>query len=331
MLPKGNEDVAYSAMMTAYKAHGSNVESLEVFGLMQRAGVEPDNIVPLVCAAKACSNMEAVIDGKLVHCIVTEKKAESNLYAGSALIGMYVKCGSISEACNVFERLPEKNEVTWSSMISAFAEVNDFGLASAYFEGMQKAGIKPNGVTFLAILSACSHAGTLSEGVEHFNSMWEERNLVPMGNHYNCLVDLLGRTGNVVEAEDLLHTMPYCPDAIGCMALLSHCKTHGNVEVGKMCFRNYVHMDLRDASSFSLMTEIYSDCCMAADAEMIEKWRIDARAFKKAGRASICIDREVHTFDVGSLRGHESDLDICRKLGNVHAQLKVNGYFPFLD
>lgn len=328
-LPK-QDAVTYSAMMAVYVEYGDDNKALGIFDLMQEEGMQPDNVMQLVCAVKACSNLAAKHHGKLVHCLVIERGADLNVYAGSALIDMYVKCGDLEEACNVFAKLPKRSEVTWSAMIAAFAHLNNYDLALKYFEDMLREHIKPNGVTFISILSACSHAGMLHEGFCHFKSMWDDHGITPTVDHYNCIVDLLGRAGHLVEAEDLLHAMPFKPNIVGCMALLSHCKTHGNVAVGRQSFHHAVKMDIRDASGYMLLSEIYTDASMWKDANKVRAWRKHARAFKKPGEASIHVGKEVHTF-TGGERSHPSSIDIDAKLAQVGVQLKAKGYFPCLD
>ena len=156
---------------------------------------------------------------------------------------MYAKCGSLQDARTLFNRLPKQDIASWNAMIGGCAQHNDFNFALQCFEEMQVEGLKPNDITFVCLLSASSHAGLVHEGFGHFKLLKEDLGLAPSLDHHNCMVSLLSHAGRINDAEDLLQTMPFGPNVVGWMSLLSHCKSHGNVEQGWRCFDQVVAME----------------------------------------------------------------------------------------
>ncbi|KAH7295957.1 hypothetical protein KP509_26G001100 [Ceratopteris richardii] len=216
-----------NVMMLICINSGDNIHALQILGTLHSKYCDSTNVVALILGVKACLQMKDKDSGKLLHSLITEHGLELNPYACSALMAMYIACGNLDETCNLFERLPRRTTVTWTFMIAIFSELNDYVTALKYFNRMQLEGIRPNDVTYLSILSACSHSGLLFEG-------------------------------HVVEAEDLLHAMPFKPDAIGCTALLSHHRIQGNVSGGTSSLVLSKDLDLIDASCL-VMSQLYKN------------------------------------------------------------------------
>lgn len=226
----------------------------------------------------------------------------------------------------LFDRLPQRNVVTWSAMIAGYAQHSNYNLALHYFEDMQRVGLKPNAVTYLSLLSACSHMHLVKEGCLHLKLMREDHGITPALQHYNSMADLLGRAGCVLEAEDLLESVPFRPDIVGWTSLLGSCSTQGNVKVGRRCF-DRILMEGGCSSAYLLMSNIYTHAGMWEDAEKIEEMRIRANAWKKPAKAFIEIENQVHAFTVGDSSHPQSD-DIYAKLKILHVQMKEQGYRP---
>lgn len=258
---------------------------------------------------------------------VQSKVVELDVNVGSALIDMYSKCGTLEEASILFGRLPERNAVAWSSMVAGFSQCNHYRQALKYFEGMQKEGFKPDDVAFLSLLSTCNHMGLVDEGLHYLKSMREHHHVEPSTEHYNCIIDLLGRTGHLKEAEVLLETMPFQPDIVGLTSLLGHCRTHGNVHLGRRCFQYLVGIDDRNAAGYVMMSNVYSRAGMCEEASRVEKLRKCANAWKKPGKAFVEVDMKVHDFVVGD-NSHPQSLDIDAKLQRLALQMEEQGYLP---
>jgi pentatricopeptide repeat protein len=151
----------------------------------------------------------------------------------SALVDMYAKCGNVKDSLKVFEKMFERNVFSWNAIIVGCAQHGRGIQALKLFGEMLEAGICPDSVTFIGVLSACSHAGLVDEGWHYFNSMSARICITPKVEHYGCMVDLLGRAGHLDEAEDFINKMPVEPDAAVWGALLGACRIHGNMELGE--------------------------------------------------------------------------------------------------
>lgn len=156
----------------------------------------------------------------------------SDLANSNALISMYAKCGDLVEARKVFDKMAERNEITWSAMMAGCGMHGRFKEVFELFDGMVEAGERPDGVTFTTVLAACSHGGLVEKGKEYFEMM-ERFGERPRLQHYTCMVDMLGRIGQVEEAEKLILRMEVEPDEALWMALLGACRTHGKIEVAE--------------------------------------------------------------------------------------------------
>ncbi|KAJ7565675.1 hypothetical protein O6H91_02G070400 [Diphasiastrum complanatum] len=249
--------VSWSTMIAGYAQHGMSQQAFQLFNQMQKHGVKP-NSVTFISMLKVCGNMAALPEGKIIHAEMIESGIEVDVQLGSALIDMYAKCGSLEMALSVFECLAEKNIVSWSSLIAGYAQ-HGLGLqALQIFNRMQQEGIKPDDATFVSVLSACSHASLLDEGISLFQSMSQKFGIFPKMRHYLCMVDLLGRTGNLIKAKSMIEQMPSQPDAVVWLSLLGACYTHGNVELGRHCFESVLKYDPKNSAAYVLMSNIYS-------------------------------------------------------------------------
>lgn len=318
--------VTWTAMIAGYVQHGHGQEALMLFQQMEQDGVEP-NQATFVCILKACSTIAALDQGKLIHECILRNGFESDEIVGSMLVDMYAKCGSIHDACRVFGKLPKWDVIAWSVMIAGYAQHNDYKMALQLFEDMQQEGLQPDVVTFVSLLSACSHVGLMAEGCHVFTSMGEGHGIVPTVDHYNCMVDLLGRTGRLSEAADLLKAFPSLSDNLGWRSLLSHCQTHGDVKIAKSCFDHLVAVNGGGAASYTLMSNIYAHAGMEEDADRIENLRNIANVWKKPAEASIELDNKLHDFFVGD-RSHPQSENIYAKFDRLLTMMKKEGYMP---
>ncbi|KAM7260087.1 hypothetical protein ACFE04_015828 [Oxalis oulophora] len=184
----------------------------------------------LPAVLKSCAQLSALRLGKQVHCAVLVNGYDSDLVNSNALINVYAKCGHISDAKKVFDRMSVRNEVSWSAMIGGYGMIGVFGEVMDMLRKMVEAGVWPDEVTFTVVLAACSHAGKVKVGKELFQMM-VEFGVKPRMEHYTCMVDMLGRAGMVEEAEELIMKMEEKPDEALFRALLGACRIHGKVDV----------------------------------------------------------------------------------------------------
>ena len=247
-----HELVPCNVMMRGYVHHGQFQDALKVFSQIGRPASKPDSVM-FVNLLQACSSTGAHIEGKLVHLFVLDSGCESSLFIGNALIDMYSKCGSIRDALKVFSTLESRDIVSWSAMIAGFSWNGDYDMAFRHLMYMQQDGFKPNEVTFISLFSFCSQIGFVSEASRNMDLMRELYYVQPTMDHYNVMVDALGRAGFLKEADDLIQTVPFAQNLVGWASLLSHCNTHCNTKLGKHSFNHFITFDSTHASGYMHM------------------------------------------------------------------------------
>ncbi|KAI5074378.1 hypothetical protein GOP47_0010339 [Adiantum capillus-veneris] len=313
--------VTWNAMIAGFAKNECGTEAVQSFQEMLQAGLKPDK-VSFIGALNACSGMSALRQGIHIHSSIAAAGLESDNFIISALIDMYNKCGSLEDACFVFKRLPNRDVVTWTAMVAAHVQHSEYGHAFGCFEEMQRTGVKPNDVTFLCILSACSRLGLVSKGCFYLKLMKAEYGIEPALEHYNTLVDLLGHAGVWSAAEDFLETISISANLDGWTTLLGACKSHNYVELGRRCFNTLLRIDPRHAVGHAIMKNLYVSAGMHQEAEEINSSRKCTNLWKKPAKAYIEVDEKVHSFMVGDASHPESDR-ISQKLKSISKQMRI--------
>ncbi|XP_057838577.2 pentatricopeptide repeat-containing protein At1g05750, chloroplastic [Cryptomeria japonica] len=201
----------WTAMIAGYAHNGHCKEAVELYEQMELAGVKPE-LKTFVRVLPACGKLAALEQGKKMHKEIVRRQLESHATVSNALMDMYAKCGSIKEARNIFDNMQHRDGVSWKSIIGGYGMNGCAKEVLNLFEQMQYSGTNPCLVTFVCILHACCHAGLVNEGKKYFDCMTQNYNLTPAMEHYGCMVDLLGRAGNLDEAEDFINKMPIKAD-----------------------------------------------------------------------------------------------------------------------
>ncbi|KAH0915957.1 hypothetical protein HID58_030403, partial [Brassica napus] len=223
--------VVYNAMVEGLSRTGETAKrAVEMYVLMQRAGFHP-NISSFASVIGACSVLTAREVGMQVHGQVMKSGVYTHIKMGSSLLDMYAKCGGIDDARKVFDQMKERNVFSWTSMIDGYGKNGNPEEALELFAKMKEVNIAPNYVTFLGALSACSHSGLVENGYEVFESMQRDYSMRPKMEHYACMVDLMGRAGDLSKALEFVRAMPERPNSDVWAALLSSCRLHGNVDI----------------------------------------------------------------------------------------------------
>ncbi|KAG4118041.1 hypothetical protein ERO13_D12G268350v2 [Gossypium hirsutum] len=243
-MPRRNP-VSWAAMIAGYAQSGYSEEALRLFVDMKRDG-ERLNRSSFASALSTCAHIAALELGMQLHGQL-EAGYESGSFVGNALLLMYCKCGGIEEACSAFEEIMEKDIFSWNTMISGYAIHGFDKEALKILESMKAAGFKPDDTTMVGVLSACSHAGLVDRGVEYFYSMNQDYGITANLQHYNCMVDLLGRAGRLDETQKLIRNMPFEPDAATWGALLGASRIHGNTKLAEMAAEMIFEMETENA------------------------------------------------------------------------------------
>ncbi|XP_030532798.2 LOW QUALITY PROTEIN: pentatricopeptide repeat-containing protein At2g22410, mitochondrial-like [Rhodamnia argentea] len=288
--------VSWSAMIAGYSQNGQPKEALEVFANMREAGLVPVENT-LVCVLSACGQLGRLEVGCWIHSeYILSKKILVSVILGNALIDMYAKCGCIDAATEVFVKMTEKDLVSWNSMITGFAAHGHAEEALELFHHLESTGFRPDKVTFLGVLSACSHAGLLREGQEYFKDMEREFGIAPQIEHYACMVDLYGRNGLLKEAYELITTMPMVPNEATWGALLSACRTYGNVNLGMAVAEKLLELNPEDSGIYSLMANIFARGKEWSNMRMVKSMMRERSVKKTPGHSLIEVEGKFHEF-----------------------------------
>ncbi|GLT82719.1 hypothetical protein SLE2022_010770 [Rubroshorea leprosula] len=324
--------VAWTAMVTGFAQNAQPREALEFFERMQNAGVKVDDVT-LVGVISACAQLGAAKYANWVREVAENSGfvPAKNVVIGSALIDMYSKCGSLEDACKVFEAMEERNVFSYSSMLAGFAVHGRPHDALRLFNEMLDTGTKPNRVTFIGVLTACSHAGMAEEGRQIFASMEERFGVPPSADHYVCMVDLLGRVGQLEEALHLAETMPLEPNAGVWGALLGACRIHGNPDIAEIAASHLFKLEPNAIGNYVLLSNIYASARRWDDASRIRKL-MRAKGLRKNPACSWLEAKKgvVYEFFAGDLTHPESS-KIMQVLEDLLDRLKINGYRPHLS
>ncbi|KAI3425530.1 uncharacterized protein J3R85_010278, partial [Psidium guajava] len=308
--------VSWSAMIAGYSQNGQPKEALEVFVNMREAGLIPVENT-LVCVLSACGQLGCLEVGCWIHNeYILSKKIQFSVILGNALIDMYAKCGCIDAAAAVFEKMTEKDLVSWNSMITGFAAHGHAEEALELFHHLESTGFRPDKVTFLGVLSACSHAGLLSDGQEYFKDMEREFGIAPQIEHYACMVDLYGRNGLLKEAYELITTMPMVPNEATWGALLSACRTYGNVKLGRAVADKLLELNPEDSGIYSLMASIFARGKEWSNMRMVKSMMRERSVRKTPGHSLIEVEGKFHEFLAADGSYLQSE-EICLILNHI--------------
>lgn len=229
-----NRDVMiWTAMLSAYAQDNCIDQAFNLFDQMRTSGVRPTKVT-IVSLLSLCAVAGALDLGKWVHSYIDKERMEVDCILNTALVDMYAKCGDINAAGRLFIEAISRDICIWNAIITGFAMHGYGEEALDIFAEMERQGVKPNDITFIGLLHACSHAGLVTEGKKLFEKMVHTFGLVPQIEHYGCMVDLLGRAGLLDEAHEMIKSMPIKPNTIVWGALVAACRLHKNPQLGEL-------------------------------------------------------------------------------------------------
>ncbi|KAH7289642.1 hypothetical protein KP509_30G012500 [Ceratopteris richardii] len=242
-------------MIGCYVHHRQFQEAFDLFWKMQAENLQL-NEGAYVTILKACAQTGALDQGLKVHKLIRKTGFLSTILVESALIDMYCKCGSVKRARRVFDHMAQHDAISWTSMLTGYAQHGYGAEALEITNKMLEGGFKLDRITALAILSACNHIGQVDEALCFFYSMAEGYGMIPSAEHYACMVDLLGKAGHLDEVGDLLNKMPRQPNAMAWTASLGACGVHGNMELAKFISESLHSVEPRSTAAFVLLSNV---------------------------------------------------------------------------
>ncbi|KAA8539264.1 hypothetical protein F0562_025956 [Nyssa sinensis] len=274
--------VCWNSMIVGLSLNSLDKEAFTLFNQMLGKGMFPTQF-SYATVLSCCSKLSSLSQGRQVHALIAKDGFINDVFVGSALIDMYCKCGDVDGAKLFFDMMPCKNSVTWNEMIHGYAQNGRGDEAVCLYEEMIGSGEKPDGVTFVAVLTACSHSGLVDTGIRMFNSMQLEHGVEPLLDHYTCIIDSLGRAGRFNEAEALIDKMPCKDDPILWEVLLSSCRVHGNVSLARRAAEELFRLDPQNSAPYVLLANIYSSSGRWDEARAVREMMIDKQVFKDRG------------------------------------------------
>ncbi|XP_038701549.1 pentatricopeptide repeat-containing protein At5g66520-like [Tripterygium wilfordii] len=318
-MPEKNT-VSWSAMINGYVQVGLFEEALELFNVMQISGFRPSHS-SIVGGLTACASLGTLDQGRWIHAYVDRNGLELDRVLGTALIEMYAKCGWIDTACRVFNKMPKRDVFAFTSLISGLANHGQSARAIKLFARMDNEGVRPNEVTFICVLNACSRMGLVTEGWRIFESMSQVYGIDPGVQHYGCLMDLLGRAGRIEEAKKLLIEMPMEPDSYVLGALLNACRVHGVFDLGKEIVESLEQRSHDPCGVHVLLSNMYASADQWEDVMKVREGMEEKKVRKIPGCSLIEVDGKVCEF-VAGYQSHMLTDEITLSLFGIAKHLK---------
>ncbi|KAF3446855.1 hypothetical protein FNV43_RR12035 [Rhamnella rubrinervis] len=321
--------VLWTSMIGGYVQNGENEEALSLFCRMQTEGIMPNELT-MTSVLKACSCLAALEQGKQIHARSIKFGFGLEVPVGSALSTMYAKCGSLDDGNLVFRRMPTRDVVSWNAMISGLSQNGCGNEALELFEEMQLESTKPDHVTFVNVLSACSHLGLVDRGWDYFNMMFNKFGLAPKVEHYACMVDVLSRAGKLNEAKDLIESATIDHGMYLWRILLGGCRNYRNYELGAYAGEKLMELGSQESSAYVLLSSIYTALGRREDVERVRRMMKLRGVSKEPGCSWIELKNQVHVFVVGD-EMHPQIGDIRLEARRLRWHMKDEGYRPTFE
>ncbi|EEF45512.1 pentatricopeptide repeat-containing protein, putative [Ricinus communis] len=314
-------------MIAAYAQNARGNEALEVFRQFNSLVQERSNHFMLASVINACASLGKLVSGKVAHGAVIRSGYEVNDVVASALVDMYAKCGCFSYSDKVFRQIPNPSIIPYTSMIAGAAKYGLGKVSLQLFEDMVRRRIKPNDVTFVGVLHACSHSGLVNEGLQHLNSMYGKHGIMPDVKHYTCVVDMLSRSGRLDEAYQLAKSIRVNPSegALLWGTLLSASRLQGRVDVAVEASKWLIESNQQVAGTYVTLSNTYALAGEWENAYYLRSQMKRVGVYKEPGCSWVEIKDSTYVFYAGNLsceRGNE----VLNFLKELERRMKERGY-----
>ncbi|KAL5981399.1 hypothetical protein ACLOJK_015454 [Asimina triloba] len=314
----------WTAMISAYTKAQCLDQAFDLFIQMKNEKIKPNEIT-MVNLLILCAEAGTLDLGKWVHAYIDKQGIQCDIVLATALIDMYTKCGDVDEAHRIFSTAPQRDVCMWNAMLGGLAMHGHGKEALDLFMKMQMERIKPNDITFIALLHACSHAGLVTEGRQIFTQMADDFGLVPKVEHYGCMVDLLGRAGQLNEAYEMIGLMRVKPNIKVWGALLAACKLHRNLSLGELAARELLELEPYNCGYNVLISNIYATANRWTDAADVRRIMKEVGLKKLPGLSTIEVNGSVHKFVMGD-DSHPKNKEIHEMVDEMSMKLRKAGY-----
>lgn len=318
--------VSWNAVIGGCSQMGLNEESVNLFVKMCRDGVKPTDST-FASLFSAAANIAVLGLGRSFHSSAIKSLAKFDVFVGNSLISFYSKCGCLEDSVKVFDRVKDRNIVSWNAVICGYAQNGNGIKALEYFKRMRLSGFKPNSVTLLGLLFGCNHAGLVDDGYSCFKLAMTEEPSILKPEHYACVVNLLSRSGRFNEAKRFLQELPFDPGIGFWKSLLGGCQIHLNKELADAITHRILELDPKDISSYVQLSNVYSSAGKWQNVSAIRR-EMKERGMKTVpGCSWIEVKNKVHVFFNADRRHSQTD-EIYETLMAFMATLESK---PFSD
>ncbi|WOK97444.1 hypothetical protein Cni_G06152 [Canna indica] len=307
--------------------HHSGIEALNVFQKLNRSGMKPD-LFSFSSILTVCSGLLALEQGEQIHAQTIKSGYLSDVVVSSALVNMYNKCGCIDDATKAFVEMPTRTLISWTSMLTGYSQHGRYIEAIQLFEDMRMAGVRPNQVTFVGVLSACSQAGMVDEAEYYFNMMQKEYGIKPVMDHYACMVDMFVRQGRLEDAFEFVEKMDFTPNEIIWSILIAGCRSHGNMDLGFFAAERLLELKPKGIETYVLLLNMYISAERWQDVSRVRKLMKDENIGTIRDRSWISIKDQVYFFRCND-RSHPQSAEMHQVLENLIQKAIGLGYVPY--
>ncbi|KAB2078519.1 hypothetical protein ES319_A06G168100v1 [Gossypium barbadense] len=318
--------ISWNAMIAGFVQKGCGEFGLDLYYNMIKNGVSPDQYT-FASVFRASASLASLEHGKRAHGVLIKSHIRENVVVSSALMDMYFKCSSLTDAHQVFNEVVNRNVVTWTSLISGYGQHGRVNEVLELFDKMINEGFRPNYVTFLAVLSACSHGGLVNEGWHYFLSMKRDYGIQPRGQHYSAMVDLLGRSGKLHEAYEFVLNSPFKEHPAIWGALLGACRIHGDMDLVKLVADKYLELEPENSGTYVLLSNTYATFGFWENLAALRRKMRNSGVIKEPAYSRIEIQGEVHFFLRGDV-SHRRSAEIYELIKLMPSILKDPDYVP---
>lgn len=316
--------IAWNSVMAGCVQNGMFDEGLRIFRRMLLHKWQP-TAVTFSSLMPACAHLTTLHLGKQLHGYIIRGGFEDNVFVASSLVDMYAKCGNICVARQIFDEMQAPDMVTWTAMIMGYALHGPAEEALALFERMLMKNESPNYVAFVAVLTACSHAGLVDKARAYFSSMSKDYGITPCLEHYAAVADVLGRAGKLDEAYDFISRMQIKPTASVWCTLLGACRVYKNTDLAEKVAEKIFELEPKNMGSHVLMSNIYSAAGKWKDAAKMRVAMRKKGIHKQPACSWIEVKNKVHAF-VAQDKSHPYFDRICKAWDVLAEQMEKEGY-----
>ncbi|XP_007029874.2 PREDICTED: putative pentatricopeptide repeat-containing protein At3g23330 [Theobroma cacao] len=320
------DDISWNSIIAGCVQNGMFDKGLNLFRQMLTAKVRPRD-VSFSSIMPACAYLTTLHLGKELHGYIIRGGFDDNVFVASSLVDMYAKCGNIKAARWIFDQMEYHDMVSWTAIIMGYALHGHAHEALLLFKQMEMDGVKPNYVSFIAVFTACSHAGLTDEAWRHFNCMTQNHGITPGLEHYAAMADLLARAGKLEEAYEFISSMHIAPAGSIWSTLLSACRVHKNLELAEKVAKRLFEVDPENVGAYVLMSNIYAAAQRWKDAAKMRS-SLKKKGIRKEPACSwIEVKNRVHTFISGD-KSHPLYERIYKAWKDLLEQMEREGYIP---